>query len=257
MTGSNRSGHRHAASLPLNLPLARGRFSAPAAGFHAVMPTMLSIMLIITLGRGLTVFGPAFRSALSTSSRISQPLAQGFQDGEPVRPSTLISPIFTTEVQRWTPSIQRWSKEYAIPADMIAVVMQIESCGDPLAISPSGAIGLFQVMPYHFSPEDDPLDVETNARRGLTYLSRGLALAADDPRLALAGYNGGHGVIGLPDSRWADETLRYVGWGVGILQDAAAGLKTSPRLTDWLDSGGRSLCRQAALDTPAAVLGDG
>jgi soluble lytic murein transglycosylase-like protein len=64
--------------------------------------------------------------------------------------------------------------------------MQIESCGDPRARSRAGAMGLFQVMPYHFAGGDDPYNPDTNAVRGLAYLKRSLDTANGDPRLALA-----------------------------------------------------------------------
>lgn len=123
--------------------------------------------------------------------------------------------------------------------------MQIESCGDPLAISPAGALGLFQVMPFHFSSEDDPFDAETNAARGMRYLAGSLRLASNDLGLALAGYNGGHGVIGLGRLEWAAETRRYVAWGEAILQEARSGLTRSPQLEAWLSAGGDRLCQQA------------
>ena len=34
--------------------------------------------------------------------------------------------------------------------DIIATIIQIESCGNPAARSTAGAQGLFQVMPFHF-----------------------------------------------------------------------------------------------------------
>jgi hypothetical protein len=244
--GSKHPGRGYAAYLPLAHGGLRGRFSPPAARFHVIVPLVLGVVMLITLGRGLAVFGPAFQAVRSRASGLAQSVDRAHQDAGPDPTHDLVSPVFTPEVQRWAPAIRRWSVEYSIPADLIAVVMQIESCGDPLAVSPSGAIGLFQVMPYHFSPEDDPFSAETNASRGLTYLAKGLSLAANEPGLALAGYNGGHGVIGLPERQWANETLRYVDWGVGILQEARAGLTSSPTLAAWLASGGRSLCRQAA-----------
>jgi soluble lytic murein transglycosylase-like protein len=220
------------------------------------MPLILLIVLSITMGRGLAVLGPAFKSVRERPSGISSPAFLAPQAELSIRPDARLSPLFTPEVQRWASHIQRWSVEYAIPADLIAVVMQIESCGDPRVVSPSGAIGLFQVMPYHFTPEEDPFDVESNARQGLAYLSGSLSLAANDPSVALAGYNGGHGVIGLPDSQWAGETVRYVNWGAGILRDARAGLMASPGLSAWLESGGRSLCQRAALSTGVTPLQD-
>jgi hypothetical protein len=125
-------------------------------------------------------------------------------------------------------------------------VIQIESCGDPQAVSPSGAIGLFQVMPFHFSSRERPFEIETNSRRGLDYLERSWELAQGDRSRALAGYNGGHGLISLPTGEWPRETQRYVGWGVGILDDLRAPDHGSPTLQAWLAAGGDGLCRQAA-----------
>ena len=156
-----------------------------------------------------------------------------------------ISPIFTPEVQFWAGRIQSWASSAGLDPNLAATVMQIESCGDPLALSRSGAMGLFQVMPYHFTSSDNPYAPETNARRGLDYLKRSLEAAQGDPRLALAGYNGGIGVIGMSESVWALETQRYVYWGSGIYAQATSGASDSPRLQEWLASNGAFLCKQA------------
>jgi len=153
--------------------------------------------------------------------------------------------LFTPEVQRWSAQILAWAQAYHLDPNLIATVMQIESCGDPLARSPSGAIGLFQVMPFHFGAREDPWDPETNARAGLSYLAEAWRKAGGNVAQALAGYNGGHTVIGRPE-RWGAETRRYVYWGVGIYEDARRGAAQSARLQEWLEAGGRSLCEQAA-----------
>ncbi len=139
-----------------------------------------------------------------------------------------------------------WSAAYNVDPNLIATVIQIESCGDPTAVSSSGAQGLFQVMPFHFSAEEDMLEVLTNGRRGMDYLARSLQIAAGDVGLALAGYNGGHGVIRRNPERWPDETRRYYQWGSGIYQDAAQGRESSPSVQAWLNAGGRVLCEQAS-----------
>lgn len=161
---------------------------------------------------------------------------------------------FTRSVQAWSAEITRWGFEYQLPAQLIATVMQIESCGHPEVRSSAGAIGLFQVMPFHFDAEDDPLDPATNAARGLRYLARSLELSGGDLELALAGYNGGHSQISRPRSSWPAETLRYVNWGSQILRDVKLGLAPSPGVQAWLAAGGERLCRQAdeqlGLDSP-------
>lgn len=160
-----------------------------------------------------------------------------------IHENDLLLAVFTPEVQRWSSEIQAWSAQYGLPAPLIAAVMQIESCGDPLAQSGAGAQGLFQVMPFHFAPGEVALDPDTNASRGLAYLARALELAGGRVDLALAGYNGGHSRITQAPDLWPDETRRYVAWGSAIYADAAAGRTDSPALKDWLQAGGARLCR--------------
>jgi soluble lytic murein transglycosylase-like protein len=157
-----------------------------------------------------------------------------------------ISSIFTREIQHWAAPIAGWSTGSSLDPNLVATVMQIESCGNPLALSRSGAIGLFQVMPYHFEAFDDAYLPDTNAARGLAYLAGAMRAAHGDARLAFAGYNGGIGVIGRAEWAWPDETVRYAYWASGIYADALSGADDSSRLEEWLAAGGASLCRSAS-----------
>lgn len=170
-----------------------------------------------------------------------------------------IAPVFTPEVQFWSPWIMKWAREYKIDPDILATVIQIESCGHYLVSSPAGAQGLFQVMPFHFAEGENMLDPETNARRGIAYLIGSLQRADGHIGLAMAGYNGGWGVIPRGWGRWATETRNYYRWGSLIYMDALAGKTTeeSAALQSWLNAGGINLCRRAAevlapLQTPNA-----
>ena len=160
--------------------------------------------------------------------------------------STNLSPIFRPEIQHWADSITRWAAASDLDPNLVAVVMQIESCGDPRATSRAGAMGLFQVMPFHFLPAENPYHPDTNALRGLGYLKRSLDAAGGNPRRALAGYNGGIGVIKRSEYTWAAETRRYVYYGEPIYMDASRGATSSPMLDEWYARYGASLCRQAA-----------
>ena len=157
-----------------------------------------------------------------------------------------LSPIFTPEVQHWGSHLIHWANAAALDPNLAAVVMQIESCGDPRALSRAGAKGLFQVMPFHFLFGENGYDPETNALRGLNYLARSLKTANGDPGLALAGYNGGIGVITRSEWLWSAETKRYVYFGVPIYEDARNGRTTSATLDEWYRRYGAGLCRQAA-----------
>ncbi len=156
-----------------------------------------------------------------------------------------IAPLFSPEVLAWEENILNWSEKYHLDPNLIATVMQIESCGYSRAKSSAGAMGLFQVMPYHFKEGEDPYQPGTNARRGLNYLRQALE-SGGSARLALAGYNGGINGAQNPEKYWPDETLRYLYWGVRIYKDAKEGKDHSPRLEEWLNSGGNSLCLAAS-----------
>src|SRR3970040_424776 len=65
--------------------------------------------------------------------------------------ATVLSPVFTPEVRHWTNAIVAWAELHQLDPNLVATVMQIESCGAPYVVSGSGAQGLFQVMPFHFT----------------------------------------------------------------------------------------------------------
>lgn len=156
-----------------------------------------------------------------------------------------IAAFFTPQVQYWAPQIEAWAAEHELDPNLVATVMQIESCGDPKAVSRAGAQGLFQVMPYHFANGENGFKPDTNALRGLDYLRRSLDHFNNDPALALAGYNGGINGASRPATDWAQETRDYMYWGEHIYADAAAGRSQSAVLAEWLAAGGASLCATA------------
>ncbi|MCA9901170.1 MAG: transglycosylase SLT domain-containing protein [Anaerolineales bacterium] len=157
-----------------------------------------------------------------------------------------ISPVFSNEVKYWEADIVRWATDHNLDPDMVATIMQIESCGDPKALSSAGAQGLFQVMPFHFSNGENMLDPDTNAMRGMNYFAERLVQTSGDVGKAFAGYNGGHVAAGTSWDNWAAETQRYFVWATGIYEDAKAGLTESPTLQQWYAAGGTSLCQQAS-----------
>jgi len=157
-----------------------------------------------------------------------------------------ISPIFTAEVQHWKDSIAGWSTTYRIKPNLIATLMQIESCGNPQAVSGADARGLFQVVSSNFGPEDNAFEPETNARVGLALFAQALAGANGDSGLAYAAYNGGPSIFYTSPTEWPRETQDYQYWASSIAEDAELGLEQSPTLEDWLDSGGSDLCSAAS-----------
>lgn len=156
-----------------------------------------------------------------------------------------LATLFAPQVMRWEPQIIAWASEHQLDPNLVATVMQIESCGDPQAISSAGAQGLFQVMPYHFASGEDWLEPDTNALRGLNYLGRSFEQFDGNAGMALAGYNGGINGASRPENEWAQETRDYKYWGENIYADATTGNASSPTLEKWMAAGGSSLCAQA------------
>jgi len=177
------------------------------------------------------------------------------EKGELLTPATIsnvdipdagsLSSNFSPQVLFWSDDILKWAHDFQLDPNIIALVMQIESCGYAQAHSNAGAMGLFQVMPFHFGHDENPYDPSTNATRGLAYLARSLELANGRLDLALAGYNGGHLMIQNAPSLWPDETQRYVYWGVRIYSEIGKYESIPPTLQEWLDAGGEQLCKQA------------
>jgi len=69
------------------------------------------------------------------------------------------------------------ARRFSIPAAWIRAVMLVESAGNPMAVSPKGAMGLMQIMPqtwadlrarYHLGA--DPFDPHDNILAGAAYL---------------------------------------------------------------------------------------
>ena len=221
----------------------------------AILLLPLEFLLLAVLVGCLAVIGPQLGDVATAKVALAIPAAQVATAAKMAAsaPPAELSPVFTPEVQHWAPKIMAWAEQYQLDPALVATVMQIESCGNPQVLSPSGAQGLFQVMPFHFTADDQMLDPDTNAARGLAYLGLGLKRAGGNVGLALAGYNGGHGLIGLASSLWPAQSQRYWYWGTGIYADAVSGQVSSPRLQEWLAAGGASLCARAAQQLEAAA----
>jgi len=225
--------------------------------FMRILPGLLGLVLDTTMsvvaaapgvivnvgGEVLTVVVDAGGDALTwAGDRIGDLL-----DGES-SPSGDIAPLFTAEVAYWEDDILRWAAEHSLDPNLMATVMQIESCGHPTVSSSAGAQGLFQVMPFHFGSTEDQLDPDTNALRGAGVLNQCLDMANGDAGLAMACYNGGPSVLTTPYDNWLNEPQRYYMWGTGIYADAQNNSATSETLDRWINAGGGTLCDWASAE---------
>jgi hypothetical protein len=200
---------------------------------------LLGAALVILLPHMLAVtFGSAGRVITSIPNWLNN-LASGVR-------TSAIAPMFTPQIDYWAADIQRWAQQYNLDPNLLATVMQIESCGHDSVASHAGAQGLFQVMPFHFDTGEDMLNPDTNALRAANFLNECLDYANGDPGRALACYNGGPSVLRRDYATWPEETQRYFSWGTTIYLEAQQNKSTSAALENWLQAGGSNLCRRAS-----------
>ncbi|GFK94795.1 Soluble lytic murein transglycosylase [Fundidesulfovibrio magnetotacticus] len=125
--------------------------------------------------------------------------------------------------------IRQASSRHGLDPALVRAVMEIESGGDPQAVSPKGAQGLMQIMPgtARDLAMNDPFDPQESIDAGSRYLKAQLAAFGGDVRLALAAYNAGPEAVrkygGVPPF---PETQRYV----GLVADRYIRLKTGGNL---------------------------
>lgn len=127
-------------------------------------------------------FGPP-----SLGGGFGPPLGGGFRPpslGRPKAPTT--SPTSATPTggtgatgadpgtDKWRGLIDEAAAQYGIDGDAIQAVMMIESGGNEGARSVAGAMGLMQVMPFHFGAGEDGMDPRTNVMKGAKILADNL-----------------------------------------------------------------------------------
>ena len=105
--------------------------------------------------------------------------------------------------------IESSGKKYEIEIDLIRAIIEVESGGNPLALSSAGAAGLMQLMPITAKElgVTDRFDPEQNIDSGTRYLRR-LIDRFGSAELALWAYNAGPTAV--ESGRMPEETQEYV-----------------------------------------------
>jgi len=160
---------------------------------------------------------PVYGSAGSSYDRLARvaslalghasPLGAGVGKGAAVAATTATVPQTGTPTgsggpygshEQYRASIQKWAQAQGIDPDALAAILQIETGGDPHAVSPAGARGLGQIMPGTWAgladPGDDPFDPDASIKNAAKYYA-GLYRQFGDYGLAAAAYQGGPGAI--------------------------------------------------------------
>jgi soluble lytic murein transglycosylase-like protein len=175
-------------------------------------------------------------------------------------------PWLTPGVKRWDETIQRMAAKYNVDPDLVAIIMTVESGGDPKAKSEAGAIGLMQVTPTtaqdiarrhlkqpvsQFNLEDPTTSIEFGTAY-LAYLRDVFESKEQAPswnetvELVAAGYNGGPGAAaslakgeGLHDM----QTVSYSRDVYNMWRERHT--SSSPTFERWLERGGSRLIDRA------------
>jgi hypothetical protein len=192
---------------------------------------------------------------------------QNHQTVIPYQTAGITAPWIPPTVRHWDKQINEMAKKYDIDANLIAIIMTMESGGNPKARSAADARGLMQVTPltagdisqkFLKEPRNtyDLYDPATSIEFGTAYLAwlrdefGTIQQGPDYTRtveLVAAGYNGGAGTAnaleqgeGLRDT----EPVIYSRDAFNMWRERVS--KTSPTFDRWKERGGSSLLEAAA-----------
>jgi soluble lytic murein transglycosylase-like protein len=186
----------------------------------------------------------------------------------PLRPQTdsITSPWIPSTVKHWQKQINENAQKYKLDPNFLAIIMTMESGGDPKAHSEAGAEGLMQVTPVtgkdiakkylkqprqHYNIKDPATNIEFGAAY-LSWLRDEFGTAQQGPNwnstveLVAAGYNGGPLASnhleqgkGLHDT----QTVIYSRDAFNMWRERHAG--NSPTFDRWKERGGQRLIDDA------------
>jgi soluble lytic murein transglycosylase-like protein len=115
-----------------------------------------------------------------------------------------------TEAERW---VQHCARHYGVPAELVAALIDVESCWNPRAVSSKGAQGLMQLMPAtarRFGAFQ-PFDTEQNIAAGTRYVTTLMWEFHGDLRLVTAAYYAGDRWVGKRQLEYKNpDVIAYV-----------------------------------------------
>lgn len=161
---------------------------------------------------------------LRTVERLSAEPAPAEQATVPMAPEAALAsadgecsrscdPVSSERLARWNVMAAAAAERHGVDLSLVRAIIAVESCGDPNAVSPKGALGLMQLMPatardYGCKNAKDP---SANIDAGVRHLARLLDKLGGNVDLVAAAYNAGEGTVakagGIPNYR---ETRNYV-----------------------------------------------
>ena len=107
----------------------------------AVKSSVIVSVVMVGVCMSLTT-GVAPAEGAASSSESETPLQSAAPTGE-----CRVSEQFPEGVRQWCEWITQYAEQYDLAPNLLAALVWLESGGNPLAYSRSGAVGLMQVMP--------------------------------------------------------------------------------------------------------------
>jgi len=205
--------------------------------------TLLAPVLVLGAVTAFSMVGLAACGAATNEAKKSDQVAQS-----PIV-AALASRWLPPVLEPWKPMILAAAAKHNVDPDVLAIMMLVESSGNPEARSPSGAVGLMQIMPKtgeSIAKErniadftiDKLQDPATNIDFGAWYLARQVDTFGKDKtptekiELAAAAYNGGTKSVQqylAGEKPLADETTRYKTLVAGMWTERSAAESTTYR----------------------------
>lgn len=186
------------------------------------------------------------------------------EDVEPLAAPPLLSgegevtTLIFAEDEQLQALIAHYADYYQVDPSLIHLIIEQESGYDPLALSPTGAMGLMQLMPdtAWLLGLDDPFDPEQNIEGGVRYFAQQMDRFGT-LELALAAYNAGPGAVetwgGVPPY---PETVQYVNSILGrYMEETTPGI--DPSLERAVEEAEAADAAQEAESAPVLYPADG
>ena len=118
-----------------------GKMNRPSVGLVFLIPILIFTFTGL-IGKREEIQAISINQAINPTPTPFQPLK-----ATPIPKFECELGSFPKRVKRWCEPITVYAKKYGLDPSLVAAVIWQESNGDPKAYSPSGAVGLMQVMP--------------------------------------------------------------------------------------------------------------
>lgn len=180
------------ASGATNQPASQQSPAQQPASFMAGIPTLASLGLQqhqpVQTPSGTPAAMPQAPGLVNATITQGPKPGQTLQPGESVGSINFGPPVGPPSdgVLRWSSDVDEASRQYGVPREIILGIMDIESGGNPEAVSAAGAMGLMQVMPFHYAQGENGMDPRTSILRGTKILADNYRRWGDWDRAAAA-----------------------------------------------------------------------